>query len=245
MNTLPTPVLRVQLQAGAHTTPDKGLCVMECVAYVMGEDHTYNPRCACPVVSTFAAYVNDNYLDVHADALLQRVFRLAGSRKSDEVTGARAYFLFDYLLRTVIPAALRNTKMQKAPLEQADAFAALPQVEIPAQFPAVRAAAAKLKRYGHKIPALLAERIGYLVELLEMPAPPKMPTIAIIGALQLLSSKDGVAEGHGFKAVSLDVLGVLDSLLDIGDTKAVPVTPEVAARIAGLSKLVEPAAAVD
>ena len=235
MQTLAQDLPRIPLARGAHATPEDGMCVMECVAYVMGEGHTYTPKCACPVAATFAMYVNDNYFKVHEDALRQRVFLLAGSRQSEDVTVARAYYLFDCLLRTVIPAALRNTTLIKPPLKQADAFASLRQVESPAQFPAVRSAAAKLKRYGHKIPALLAERISYIAELFEKNTPPKMRVVAIIHVFKLLATKLDVPETYGFKPVRIDVIGVLDALLAIGDTEDVPVSAEMAKRIATLA----------
>ena len=50
---------RVDLDYGGHKGPDDGLCAMEMVAYLAGEAHSYNPNCACPVLTAYTIRLND------------------------------------------------------------------------------------------------------------------------------------------------------------------------------------------
>lgn len=67
--------------AGSHMTREKGMCIMEAVAYVAGEPHSDMPECACPVLSKLFQGLNDYSLDESRGKLLgQYVFRLIGTR---------------------------------------------------------------------------------------------------------------------------------------------------------------------
>ncbi len=54
-----TPVIRsleletLVLKHGSHATPEDGMCILEAVAWVAGEEHSDRPKCASRVVSAF------------------------------------------------------------------------------------------------------------------------------------------------------------------------------------------------
>ena len=95
------------ISSGSHANPEDGLCVMECVARVAGEPHTDHPQCAGPLCTEVAIGLNDGMPD---DATRTRllgplVWKLAGSRSTDEVELRRAYVLLDYTVRVFAPIA--------------------------------------------------------------------------------------------------------------------------------------------
>lgn len=49
----------LNLDKGAHSTRDEGVCLMEAVAFVAGEPHTDHPVCASPVLGAFGRSLND------------------------------------------------------------------------------------------------------------------------------------------------------------------------------------------
>ena len=74
-----------QFTNGSHGTRAQGMCVMEAVAYVAGEDHSDHPECAGGLVTRLAVSINDG-CDDDADRnrrLAPALFRLAGSRLDD------------------------------------------------------------------------------------------------------------------------------------------------------------------
>src|SRR5213080_2559503 len=54
-----------KLAHGSHNDPttsnNKQLCVMEAVAYITGEPHSYHPKCADPVLTDLAIVFNDSH----------------------------------------------------------------------------------------------------------------------------------------------------------------------------------------
>jgi hypothetical protein len=54
---------RQRVAAGAHDRPEDGMCVMEMVAYVAGEQHSDHPQCVSPVIATFMRTWNDGLGD--------------------------------------------------------------------------------------------------------------------------------------------------------------------------------------
>lgn len=71
---------------GCHETREQGMCVMEAVAYIAGEEHSDYPECACPVITGMAIVLNDHcYSDNERNGLLgPLLFRIAGSRGTEE-----------------------------------------------------------------------------------------------------------------------------------------------------------------
>src|ERR1044072_7276238 len=81
-----------QLLSGGHTDPESGLCVMEAVAFVAGEKHSDQPKCACPVIGSFLRTWNDRIPDVDTRTRLLMPFveRLVGSKSNAAVERRRA-----------------------------------------------------------------------------------------------------------------------------------------------------------
>ncbi len=96
----------IKLSAGNHNTPQDGMCIMECVAYIEGEKHTDHPKCADPVITTFAMKTNDWMKEDERGALLPFVLRIAGSKSTTEIERQRAYMCADYAVRVFAPLAL-------------------------------------------------------------------------------------------------------------------------------------------
>jgi hypothetical protein len=104
--------LAIKLSEGAHSNPQDGMCIMECVAYIEGEKHTDHPKCACPVVTSFAIRTNDWMNGEERQLLLPFVLRIAGSKSSLEVEKQRAFMAADYAVRKFAPIALRVQKLE-------------------------------------------------------------------------------------------------------------------------------------
>jgi hypothetical protein len=93
---------------GEHKTREEGMCAMELVAYLAGEEHSDHPRCACPVLAGAARGLNDRIRD---DAKRTRIMlpvaeALVGSRRDAATEQRRAYRLTDFAVRVAAPAAL-------------------------------------------------------------------------------------------------------------------------------------------
>lgn len=89
-------------------------CVMEWVAYLAGEPHSTEPRCACPRLTMLAAAFNDAEWpsDEERDAGLRGlVLPLIGSRITPPIPpswlGLRRWFVADRAACEVLPQALR------------------------------------------------------------------------------------------------------------------------------------------
>ena len=82
MNRIDFDDYAIKLSNGEHESPESGMCIMECVAYIEGEKHSDHPKCACPVVTAFAMRTNDWMSNAERGALLRYVLRIAGSKST-------------------------------------------------------------------------------------------------------------------------------------------------------------------
>lgn len=74
-------------EVGYDGTPD-GVCLMEAVAWVAGEEHSDHPKCACPILTDIGIEINDNTDDSGRQRLIPAIPALIGSK-----TGSRrTYF---------------------------------------------------------------------------------------------------------------------------------------------------------
>ena len=221
---------KIQLKTGSHVSPAFGLCVMECVAFVAGERHSYQPTCVCPIITQVAMYANDNQPASVLPQLAERVLRLAGSRASAEVESKRASFLVDFVIRKALPVAL--------------GVSALP------------ACAALVEELNALAPIVATTRTFAARTLVTtIPYEARLGATRGIGGLRascnLECMLDALRHGHYRQSTTnaLDLLemfgtevdypALLDNLLDIGGTPALKVTEPVAARIATLANLAE------
>lgn len=76
-------VKTVRLSAGAHHTPDDGVCTMELCSMLAGERFSDRPHCACPILAAFARGYNDALDDGHRQDLATLALILVGSRTDD------------------------------------------------------------------------------------------------------------------------------------------------------------------
>ena len=114
--------------SGSHRSPKDGLCLMEAVAFVAGEEHTDHPLCACPVLSEFLRSWNDG---LPSDAERKKwlggfVFRLVGTKATPEIERQRSFMALDWLVRTHTPAFLDLTPSLA---EHADRLRALKRIK--------------------------------------------------------------------------------------------------------------------
>ncbi|MBK8978379.1 MAG: hypothetical protein IPM29_20955 [Planctomycetes bacterium] len=119
---------RFPLGRGAHTTRDDGLCAMELVAWLAGEPHTDEPRCACPVLTAYVRALNDLLPDAMRDRLLRPFApRLVGTRGDLAVTEIRAWLLADRAARLFAPRSLVAAGRR----DHADALRSMPPLDEP------------------------------------------------------------------------------------------------------------------
>jgi hypothetical protein len=79
----------VRLAAGAHSSPDEGVCVVELASLIANEDFSDRPRCVCPVVGAFLRGWNDRAPHAQRQRLGPYAARIVGSRSSARVTRER------------------------------------------------------------------------------------------------------------------------------------------------------------
>lgn len=101
----------IKLSAGHHESPDKGLCVMECVAYIAGEAHTDKPACADYLCSQYAILINDQSIDNRRQTMIKYVLRLAGS-KSDTVAEQRFLLMINTAVKKFLPYSLNKLNLK-------------------------------------------------------------------------------------------------------------------------------------
>lgn len=223
-NHLSSVLSRIPLSPGKHYPEAPQKCVMECVAFVMGEPHTDHPQCACPVVTRIAIHANDGFVPNDGGDLSRRILQLAGSNRGEAVTRERAYFLTDYTFRTLMPRVLREV-VQDGPGgygEIAGLFAALPAI-VPAT---------DLGDIASKLNAMPA------TGLIQPVTPTGIYLRAMLSELQRDKFED---VAHAFCALdadfwnSTDPIELLDQLLAIGaGPEELAVTEEMESRIVQL-----------
>ncbi|MDR5728301.1 MAG: hypothetical protein RB191_12810, partial [Terriglobia bacterium] len=96
---------KLSLESGSHEDFEKGMCVMEAVAYVAGEPWSDYPQCACPVITSFMIAWNDGLpSDVERDRLLKPlVLQLIDTRATPAIEERRSYMALDWLIRVHTP----------------------------------------------------------------------------------------------------------------------------------------------
>ncbi len=97
------------IRRGSHPTRDDGLCAMEMVAWLAGEQHSDDPKCACPVISSFVRSLNDCLPsdDHRARYLRPLIPRLINTRTGDlRLRSRRAFRIADYGARVLAPMLL-------------------------------------------------------------------------------------------------------------------------------------------
>ncbi|MDP9145242.1 MAG: hypothetical protein M3N43_11195, partial [Actinomycetota bacterium] len=125
------------LKAGAHSSPDQGLCLMELTALFAREQHSDHPKCVSPVLGTFGRNLNDVLPDGMRQELKSLIPSLPGTA-DDGMEERRGYMALDWLIRTWLPAWLDLV-------------------------PVCREDAAKIRELGRIVDVVSAERAGPVV----------------------------------------------------------------------------------
>jgi hypothetical protein len=101
----------IWLSRGFHESPEDGMNIMECVAYVCGQEHSSYPSAACPVIAEVVRNIADTASEVHRQTLVQFIFPIACSASSEAVMTKRLYYCVEFLLRQLAPVALSQLGM--------------------------------------------------------------------------------------------------------------------------------------
>ncbi len=67
------------LDSRSHSSREKGVCLLEAVAWYAGEDHSDMPACVSPVLRRYGIRLNDRLPDEHRQDLKQFIPRLVGT----------------------------------------------------------------------------------------------------------------------------------------------------------------------
>lgn len=94
------------LDSGGHMSHHDGVCIMEAVSYITGEEWTDHPQCACPVITSYTIGIHDRMPDDQRQRLLLYMIRIAGSRSTREVEQQRAYLAATWAVKRFAPRAL-------------------------------------------------------------------------------------------------------------------------------------------
>ncbi|MHC5072906.1 MAG: hypothetical protein ACYTGO_20725, partial [Planctomycetota bacterium] len=94
----PTVLEQFPISRGAHKTRDDGLCAMEMVAWLAGEEHSDDPRCACPVIASYVRALNDCLpSDAHREHYLRGLLpQLVNTRSHLQLRRRRAFRVVDH-----------------------------------------------------------------------------------------------------------------------------------------------------
>jgi hypothetical protein len=79
----------IRLAAGAHDSPDEGVCVVELASLIAKEEFSDRPRCVCPVIGAFLRGWNDRAPHAERQRLSPYAARIVGSRAGRLVTRER------------------------------------------------------------------------------------------------------------------------------------------------------------
>jgi regulator of protease activity HflC (stomatin/prohibitin superfamily) len=92
------------LSEGSHATREKGMCAMEWVAYIAGEEHSDAPVCVDPALRRFGIALNDNLPDDLRQRLRPYLARMIGTA-GDGLTQGRLWMLADWAVRVAAAEA--------------------------------------------------------------------------------------------------------------------------------------------
>ena len=94
------------LTVGKHESREKGVCVMELVAWLAGESHTDFPECVDRGISRVLQKFNDRMnLTDRNKYLKPLLLKVIGSNASLEIRIKRAFVTADWTVRIILPTA--------------------------------------------------------------------------------------------------------------------------------------------
>ncbi len=80
----------VRLERGGHSSPDRGMCVMELASVLAGEPFSDHPRAVCPVIASALRTYNDRVDAERRQQLIPYAAEVVGSCADREVRRLRA-----------------------------------------------------------------------------------------------------------------------------------------------------------
>src|SRR5689334_5294532 len=86
------------LKHGSHGSPEEGLCAMEWVSYLAGEDHSDSPKCVDIVLRKFSIGLNDRLPDDLRQQLRPYLVRMIGTA-GDGMGEQRRWMVADWAVR--------------------------------------------------------------------------------------------------------------------------------------------------
>ena len=93
---------KIELKKGAHKNIEDGACIMELVSYIAGEPWSDNPKCACPILTSFAIGINDSMDDEWRQKLKPIIPKLLNSRDENK-RKIRAEFFAHQAITVFLP----------------------------------------------------------------------------------------------------------------------------------------------
>jgi hypothetical protein len=120
----PMDLSTIKLDKGAHAKPEKGMCLMEAVAYVQRQPFNDHPKCVSPVLGAYGRSLNDCLPDDERQRLVPLIpglINTAGDGKDE----TRAWIAVNWFVRTYTPTFMR---LVPSLVEAAVALEELPQI---------------------------------------------------------------------------------------------------------------------
>ena len=108
-----TELREYTLEPGAHETREAGMCLMELVALLAGEEHSDRPRCASPLLAHYARLANDALDNQRRGVLLPLAPELVDTA-CDECESRRQDALALMTVREILPPVLRDAGLEAA-----------------------------------------------------------------------------------------------------------------------------------
>jgi hypothetical protein len=101
--------------ACGHERREDGMCIMEAVAYLAGEEHTDRPVCASRLIGQLCIWVNDSADDQLRNELLRPLpWRLVGTAAGIRIERKRAYMAVDWAVHFFLPLILEEGGFHEA-----------------------------------------------------------------------------------------------------------------------------------
>lgn len=108
----------IPLAQGNHQSRQEGVCLMEAVAWWVGEEHSDHPQCVDPEVAAMGRNLNDCMLDNYRLRFARIVPDLAGT-STDGLAVQRRQALWEFILDTVLPALDTTNTLQASKADRA------------------------------------------------------------------------------------------------------------------------------
>jgi hypothetical protein len=113
-------IAALKLNAGAHSSPNSGHCLLEVVSMFAGEPFSDKPQCVDYVLAEFGRTWNDGMRnDEEREQLKQYIPLLPGTAQGEALSQKRAFMAVDWLIRVHTPMWLELSPALAEPADQA------------------------------------------------------------------------------------------------------------------------------